>query len=286
MSFIAGGLILGPLFFTWSGVIVFLVLSGFTLCVGHSVGFHRRLIHRSFECPKWLERVMIYVGVLVGMGGPIWTVGLHDIRDWAQRQTDCHWFLRHGKPALADGFYYLNFRLVFDHPPTNSELCNRSTLVYHELAHQWFGNLVTMRWFDDLWLKEGFATFVAYRAMADLEPQRRAWLRFLQHVKPRAYEVDGTPGTTPVYQQLANLADAKSAYGAIVYNKAPAVLRELDERLGADAFRAGLHAFLDEHRFGNATWQDLARALESTAKVDLRRWSDRWLLAPSKHPKT
>ena len=117
MSFILGALVLGPLFFTWSALAVFLLLSGFTLCVGHSVGFHRRLIHRAFECPKWLERVMIYIGVLVGMGGPIWTVGLHDIRDWAQRQSDCHWFLLHGKPALADGFYYLNFRLVFDHPP-------------------------------------------------------------------------------------------------------------------------------------------------------------------------
>ena len=114
---ILSALVLGPLYFSWSGVAVFLLLSGFTLCVGHSVGFHRRLIHRSFDCPKWLERLMIYVGVLVGMGGPIWTVGLHDIRDWAQRQTDCHWFLRHGKSALADGFYYLNFRLVFDRPP-------------------------------------------------------------------------------------------------------------------------------------------------------------------------
>lgn len=117
MGLIVGALILGPLYFSWSAFFVFLVLSGVTLCVGHSVGFHRRLIHRSFECPKWLERVMIYIGVLVGMGGPIWTVGLHDIRDWAQRQEDCHWFLRHGKGALADGFYYLNFRLKFDRPP-------------------------------------------------------------------------------------------------------------------------------------------------------------------------
>lgn len=118
MGFIIGAIVLGPIFFSWGGVTVFLLLSGFTLCVGHSVGFHRRLIHRTFECPKWLERLMIYVGVLVGMGGPLWTVGLHDIRDWAQRQQDCHWFLRHAKPALADGFYYLNFRLIFDKPPT------------------------------------------------------------------------------------------------------------------------------------------------------------------------
>jgi fatty-acid desaturase len=117
MSTIAGALVLGPLFFSWSAFAIFLLLSGFTLCVGHSVGFHRRLIHRSFDCPKWLERTMIYIGVLVGMGGPIWTVGLHDIRDWAQRQSDCHWALRHGRPALIDGFYYLNFRLALKRPP-------------------------------------------------------------------------------------------------------------------------------------------------------------------------
>lgn len=117
MSFIVGALVLGPAYFSWSGLLIFLILSGLTLCIGHSVGFHRLLIHRSFDCPKWLERVMIYVGVLVGMGGPLWTVGLHDIRDWAQRQPNCHWFLRHGKSALADGFSYLNCRLVFDKPP-------------------------------------------------------------------------------------------------------------------------------------------------------------------------
>jgi sn-1 stearoyl-lipid 9-desaturase len=117
MGMIAAALVLGPLFFTWSAFALFLILSGATLCVGHSVGFHRRLIHRSFDCPKWLERAMIYVGVLVGMGGPIWTVGLHDLRDWAQRQLNCHWFLRHGRPVLTDGFCYLNFRLVLSNPP-------------------------------------------------------------------------------------------------------------------------------------------------------------------------
>lgn len=117
MGFIFSAIILGPMFFTWSGFAVFLILSGFTLCVGHSVGFHRRLIHNTFDCPKWLERIMVYIGVLVGMGGPLWTVNLHDVRDWAQRQENCHWFLCHAKPALVDGFYYLNCRLIFDKPP-------------------------------------------------------------------------------------------------------------------------------------------------------------------------
>lgn len=117
MSFLAAAAILGPIYFTWDAFLVFLALSGLTLCVGHSVGFHRRLIHHTFECPKWLERVMVYIGVLVGMGGPLWTIGLHDIRDWAQRQNNCHWFLCHSRPVLVDGFYYLNFKLKFDRPP-------------------------------------------------------------------------------------------------------------------------------------------------------------------------
>lgn len=187
----------------------------------------------------------------------------------------------YGGMEHAGAIFYREQALAFDHPPTDAELVRRSTLVYHELCHQWFGNLVTMRWFDDLWLKEGFATFVGYQCLEALEPERKAWLRFLQRVKPRAYEVDGTPGTTPVFQSLQNLADAKSAYGAIVYNKAPAVLRELHDRLGAGVFRAGLKAYLEKHAFGNADWRDLARALEAASKQDLGRWSERWLLAPS-----
>jgi aminopeptidase N len=181
----------------------------------------------------------------------------------------------------AGAIFYREQALMFDHQPTDGELARRSTLIYHELSHQWFGNLVTMRWFDDLWLKEGFATFIAHLAMENLEPERKSWLRFLQRVKPRAYEVDGTPGTVPVFQALQNLADAKSAYGPIVYNKAPAVLRELYERIGAGPFRAGLTRFLRAHAFGNATWRDLGSALEATSQMNLSRWSERWLLAPS-----
>lgn len=187
----------------------------------------------------------------------------------------------YGGMEHAGAIFYRERALSFDHAPTAAELVRRSTLVYHELSHQWFGNLVTMKWFDDLWLKEGFATFVAHRAMEALEPGQRSWLRFLQRVKPRAYEVDATPGSVPVFQELGNLADAKSNYGPIVYNKAPAVLRELSERLGIDVFRAGVTRFLRRHAFGNAEWRDLAQALGEAAETDLGRWSDRWLLSRS-----
>ncbi|MFT4844106.1 MAG: aminopeptidase N [Planctomycetota bacterium] len=187
----------------------------------------------------------------------------------------------YGGMEHAGAIFYRESALIFDHPPTVDEQVRRSTLIYHELSHQWFGNLVSMKWFDDLWLKEGFATFYGYKAMAELEPGQRAWLRFLQRVKPSAYAVDATAGTTPVFQELQNLADAKSAYGAIVYNKAPAVLRALYSQLGPEVFQAGLKQFLEKHAYGNADWRDLAAALEGAARKDLGRWSQRWLLAPS-----
>ena len=185
----------------------------------------------------------------------------------------------YGGMEHAGAIFYRESALSFDHPPTESELRRRSTLIYHEVSHQWFGNLVTMGWFDDLWLKEGFATFVGYSALEALEPTSKAWLRFHQSVKPGAYRVDVTPGTTPVFQELHNLADAKSAYGAIVYNKAPAVLRELHERLGAAVFGRGVQQFLDQHQFANARWQDLVAALQDASEVDLGPWSQRWILA-------
>jgi aminopeptidase N len=176
--------------------------------------------------------------------------------------------------------FYRDSALSFDHAPTASELTNRSALVYHEVSHQWFGNLVSFVWFDDLWLKEGFATFMGYRLLELLEPERKAWVAFHRRVKPRAYEIDATPGTTPVYQALKNLADAKSAYGAIVYNKAPAVLRELEARLGAERFRAGVRTFVRRFAWGNATWQDLVAALEQASERKLDAWSNAWILAP------
>ncbi|MEW6746645.1 MAG: M1 family aminopeptidase [Planctomycetota bacterium] len=173
--------------------------------------------------------------------------------------------------------FYRESGLVFDHEPTEAELLRRQSVIFHEVAHQWFGNLTTMKWFDDLWLKEGFATFVAYRALADRRPQLQPWLRFLQTVKPAAYAVDATRGTTPVHQALANLADAKSAYGAIVYNKAPAVLRQLEYVLGPEDFREGVRRFLARHVFANATWRDLVSCFEDASGKDLSVWAGSWI---------
>ncbi|MDE0348857.1 MAG: acyl-CoA desaturase [Gammaproteobacteria bacterium] len=112
-----GAVALGPLTFTWGALAVFVFLLALTMCAGHSVGFHRRLIHRTFDCPKWLERTLVWFGVLVGMQGPYWVIRSHDLRDWAQRQPDCHPYLRHGRGPFGDGWWNLHCRLVLSAPP-------------------------------------------------------------------------------------------------------------------------------------------------------------------------
>lgn len=109
--------ILGPITFNWSAFLVFLLLTGATLLLGHSVGFHRRLIHRSFECPRWIECMLVWFGTLVGMSGPLWMIRTHDLRDWAQRQDHCHDYLAHRRPMLVDAWWQLHCRLDLDHPP-------------------------------------------------------------------------------------------------------------------------------------------------------------------------
>ncbi len=147
--------------------------------------------------------------------------------------------------------------IIFPQEPTKNDLVSRATLIFHEAAHQWFGDTVTMRWFDDLWLKEGFATFTAYKAMEKIMPEMNAWKVFYERIKQGAYQTDSTRGTTAIYQPIANLSAAKSAYGNIVYNKAPAFLRQAEFYLGEDKFQTAVRAFLKKHEFGNAGWSDL-----------------------------
>jgi aminopeptidase N len=167
--------------------------------------------------------------------------------------------------------------VLFRTAPTHSDILNRDILVLHELTHQWFGDLVTMRWFDDLWLKEGFANYMAYHALADLKPKEDVWKRFYQATKPAAYAIDSTQGTTPIYQNIDNLKDAKSAYGAIVYSKAPGVMRQLNYVIGEDKFRDGLRSYLRDHAYDNAEWSDLVKAFEKSSGKPLQKWADAYI---------
>lgn len=169
--------------------------------------------------------------------------------------------------------------VLFVAEPGEEDVLRRAQLIFHEAAHQWFGDLVTMRWFDDLWLKEGFANLMAYQAARALLPDidaRIAWHRS----KEIAYRTDVTCGTTAVRQPLVNLAWAKAAYGNVVYHKAPAVLHLAETLVGERAFRAAMRAFLARHAWSTAEWTDLVAALERVSGCDLGEWARDWVLQP------
>jgi aminopeptidase N len=167
--------------------------------------------------------------------------------------------------------------ILFRIAPTHSDRLGRDILLLHELTHQWFGDFTTMRWFDDLWLKEGFAQYMAYHALDSLKPTENIWKRFYQAIKPAAYAIDATKGTTPIYQDIPNLKDAKSAYGAIVYSKAPGLLKQLNFVLGESSFRDGLRLYLKEHAYGNAEWSDLVHSFERISGQSLTEFASTWI---------
>jgi aminopeptidase N len=167
--------------------------------------------------------------------------------------------------------------VLFPSDPTAADIAARAETMLHEAAHQWFGDLVTMRWFDDLWLKEGFATFMAYKAVEALMPQFDAWKVFHLRTKPLAYLTDVTKGTTPIFQEIPNLSAAKSAYGNIVYRKAPSMLRQAEFYLGRQQFQRAVQLFVKEHSYSNATWEDLVRAFERTSGKRLDAWAAAWV---------
>ncbi|MDB4916502.1 MAG: aminopeptidase [Gemmatimonadetes bacterium] len=173
--------------------------------------------------------------------------------------------------------FYNEESFIYRERPTLSQLLGREATIFHEVTHQWFGDFATMRWFDDLWLKEGFATYLAAVMQADLTPGANAWKTFYLRNKPAAYSVDASTGTTPVWQQLGNLDQAKSNYGAIVYNKAPGILKQLNYLVGDTAFRDGLRTYLATHAYGNATWADLLGAVGSAGHRNLDNWGAQYI---------
>ena len=128
----------GVIYFSWSGVLIFLCTTAITLCLGHSLGMHRRLIHNSYECPQWLEYFFVYLGVLVGMAGPFGMIHQHDLRDWAQRRQKCHNYLKHGESFFRDGWWQLNCELVLDNPPVfELEARIRNDKIYWFMERTW-----------------------------------------------------------------------------------------------------------------------------------------------------
>jgi aminopeptidase N len=173
--------------------------------------------------------------------------------------------------------YYRASSLFLEATATQSEELGRASLIAHETAHMWFGDLVTMRWFNDVWMKEVFANFMAAKIVNPSFPEVNHELRFLLAHHPVAYAVDRTAGANPIRQPLENLNEAGTLYGAIIYQKAPIVMRQLERRVGEETFRGGVRTYLDRFRFGNAEWHDLITILDPLVPENLDAWSDVWV---------
>lgn len=177
----------------------------------------------------------------------------------------------------AGAIQYKASSLFLDSGATREQLIGRSNLLSHETAHMWFGDLVTMRWFNDVWMKEVFANFMADKIGSVTMPDGKFELKFLTDHYPAAYSVDRTAGTHPIRQQLDNLQEAGALYGNIIYHKAPIVMRQLESLMGAQAFRDGLRDYLHAYAGGNAGWPDLIKALQRHTKRDLAAWNEVWV---------
>lgn len=169
-------------------------------------------------------------------------------------------------------------KIFLDPNPTPDEVLARLELIAHETAHMWFGDLVTMRWFNDVWTKEVFANFLADKISREVYPDINHDLNFLKSYQHPALSVDRTEGTHPIQQPLDNLKNAGLLYGNIIYDKAPVMMRKLEEQTGVASLRNGLRAYLRKYSYGNATWDDLIGILDSVSpQARLKEFSEVWV---------
>jgi len=171
---------------------------------------------------------------------------------------------------------YRASHLILDDNATLEQKLSRSGLIAHETAHMWFGDLVTMPWFDEVWLKEVFAGFMADKMVENLYPDIDHRLKFLMGHSPSALSIDRSEGTHPITQGLDNLADAGTLYGHLIYHKAPIVMDQLEKRVGRERVRLALGQYLRDNAYGNAGWDSL---IELLAQDDpgIRKWSRNWV---------
>ena len=172
--------------------------------------------------------------------------------------------------------------LFLDEGATQDQILARSNLTSHETAHMWFGDLVTMQWFNDVWMKEVFANFMADKITQVAVKNSNYDLKFVIDHYPAAYGIDRTAGANPIRQPLANLQDAGSLYGNIIYHKAPIMMRQLERLMGPAAFQEGLREYLRKYAHGNATWPDLIGILDARTPADLQAWNQVWVNEPGR----
>ncbi len=188
-----------------------------------------------------------------------------------------------GAMENAGAVFFRETLLLLD--PRSSTLTERkraAEVICHELAHMWYGDLVTMAWWDDLWLNESFATWMAFQIVDDWRPEWRMWHDF-QHGRAAALELDALRHTHPVYCEVETPAEASENFDLITYEKGASVVRMLHRYLGPARFRRGVRAYIRRHREGNARARDLWRALSEASGEDVERVARAWIEKPG-HP--
>ncbi|MDQ1038634.1 aminopeptidase N [Streptomyces sp. V3I8] len=166
---------------------------------------------------------------------------------------------------------------IFRGNVTQASYERRANVILHEMAHMWFGDLVTMVWWDDLWLKESFADFMGTFSMVEATRFTNGWTTFANNRKAWAYRADQLPSTHPVTADIRDLEDAKLNFDGITYAKGASVLKQLVAYAGRDAFLEGSRRYFKRHAYGNTRLGDLLAALEETSGRDMTAWSRSWL---------
>lgn len=167
--------------------------------------------------------------------------------------------------------------MVYRDPPTESQRRRRAETVLHEMAHMWFGDLVTMRWWNDLWLNESFATYMSYLAITTATRFTNAWQDFNGVIKNWAYRQDQLVTTHPISGTVADTDQTFLNFDGITYGKGASVLKQLVAAIGMDGFREGMRHYFRTHEYGNATLQQFLASLETGSGTDLGEWSRLWL---------
>jgi aminopeptidase N len=184
---------------------------------------------------------------------------------------------QYGGMEHVGAIQYRESTLFLDNSATDSEKLDRAKLIAHETSHMWFGDLVTMKWFDDVWMKEVFANFMADKIMNPIFPKVNHNLQFFSAHYANAYAEDRSLGTHPIKQNLANLKDAGSLYGSIIYNKAPIMMRQLEASMGKEAFQKGIEKYIQKYANDNADWNNLVEILDAETPLDMQKWSKVWV---------
>ncbi|MDI1325065.1 MAG: M1 family aminopeptidase [Algoriphagus sp.] len=184
---------------------------------------------------------------------------------------------QYGGMEHVGAIQYREGALFHDQNATDTELLSRAKLIGHETAHMWFGDLVSIEWFNDVWMKEVFAGFMAGKIANPTFPDINHDLLFLTSHYPAAYSEDRTKGTNPIRQELGNLKNAGSLYGSIIYDKAPIMMRQLETAMGEKSFQRGIETYIKTFANKSANWNDLVGILDKETLINLEKWSEVWV---------